>query len=181
MAQSDVKPGDKAAQGQPVDAEAQKEAQKRLDEFAEAARVVSGPAGNAECVWLGRRVIRWLQGDDLDTAVRNLDLYDRFGCPGPHIQSAFRCLLRQTANLDTKDPKNTPALNARVNSCWLNPVTTNAAAPPSPAGSATMAAQPAVPAATQGGTPGGAASGGAASSPTNNQAPAAKPPGTPGR
>ena len=32
----------------------------------------------------------------MDTAFRHLDLYDRFGCPGPHIQSAFRCVLRQT-------------------------------------------------------------------------------------
>jgi hypothetical protein len=179
MAQSDVKPGDKPAQGQPVDAEAQKQAQKRMDDFAEAARVINGPAGNAECVWLGQRVIRWLHQDDLDTAVRNLDLYDRFGCPGPHIQSAFRCLLRQTANLDPKDPKNTSALNGRVNSCWLNPVTTNATAS-TPA--ATTAAQaPAAPATTQSGSSGSPAAAGATSPPTGNQPPAAKPPGTPSR
>jgi septal ring-binding cell division protein DamX len=163
------KPGDKPAQAQPADADAQR----RIDEFAEAARQVSGPAGNAECVWLGRRVIRWLYGDDLDTAVRHLDLYDRFGCPGPHIQSAFRCLLRQSANLDPKDPKTNPALNSRVHSCWLNPVAANAAAT-NPA--APVAAQPAAPNITQ-----GAASGSAASGSGSNQPGAPKPGGTPGR
>jgi hypothetical protein len=161
------KAGEKPAQGQSADADAQR----RADEFAEAARQVSGPAGNAECVWLGRRVIRWLYGDDLDTAVRNLDLYDRFGCPGPHIQSAFRCLVR--TNLDPKDPKNNPTLNSRVHSCWLNPVSTNAAASTPPA--ATAAAQPAAPTAQ------GGASGGAAAAPANSQPAAPKPAGTPNR
>lgn len=100
--------------------------QKRSDEFAEAARAVSGPAGNPECVWLGRRVVTLLWRDDLDTAFRHLDLYDRFGCPGPHIQQAFRCAVR----LGPIDPKTPDALPARVHSCWLNPST---AVPPAAA------------------------------------------------
>src|SRR5262249_17934843 len=68
--------------------------QKTIDEFDEASRVLGGPAANPECVWLGRRVIIRMWQDDLDTAFRHLDLYDRFGCPGGHIQAAFRCLLR---------------------------------------------------------------------------------------
>ena len=64
------------------------------DEFAEAAQAINGPAGNPECVWLGRRVVQLMWRDDLDTAFRHLDLYDRFGCPGGHIQAAFRCLTR---------------------------------------------------------------------------------------
>ena len=40
--------------------------------------------------------------DDLDTAFRHLDLYDRFGCPGEHIQISFRCVVRQ-GNIDQKD------------------------------------------------------------------------------
>ena len=159
------KPGDKPSPGQTTDADAQR----RVDEFAEAARQVSGPAGNAECVWLGRNVVGLLWRNDMDTAFRHLDLYDRFGCPGPHIQSAFRCLVRQSANID---PKNNQSLNSRVHSCWLNPVTTTAAAATPPA--AATPAQPAAPAATQGG-----ATGGAATAP--NQPPAAKPPGTPSR
>ena len=70
-------------------AESGKNTQK-TDELAEAAAALNGPAGNPECVWLGRRVVGLMWRDDMDTAFRHLDLYDRFGCPGPHIQSAFR-------------------------------------------------------------------------------------------
>src|SRR3984957_4058864 len=65
----------------------------KIDEFAEAQRVLNGPAGTPECVWLGRRVVSLLWRDDLDTAFRHLDPYDRFGCPSGHIQATFRCLL----------------------------------------------------------------------------------------
>src|SRR6476619_7950030 len=61
-------------------ADAVKESQKKIDEIAEATRLLTGPAGNPECVWLGRRVVSLLWRDDLDTAFRHLDLYDRFGC-----------------------------------------------------------------------------------------------------
>ena len=120
-------------------AEAAKESQKKIDEIAEAGRVVSGPAGNPECVWLGRRVVSLLWRDDLDTAFRHLDLYDRFGCPGGHVQQTFRCLVRQ-GNID---PKATGDLNSRVHACWLNP-----GLPPSPA-----AAQAAPPPPAEGTTP----------------------------
>jgi hypothetical protein len=70
--------------------------------------------------------------DDMDTAFRHLDLYDRFGCPGPHIQAAFRCVVRQGANIDPKIPQ---SLNARVHSCWLSPTAAQATAA-APAGAA---------------------------------------------
>jgi hypothetical protein len=114
-------------------ADAAKEAQRRIDEFAEASRLVNGPAGNPECVWLGRRVVGLLWRDDMDTAFRHLDLYDRFGCPGPHIQAAFRCVVRQ----GSIDPKSPQSLNARVHDCWLNPGT-----PPAAAAAATPPAAP---------------------------------------
>ena len=98
-------------------ADAAKETQKKIDEIAEATRVLTGPAGNPECVWLGRRVVSLLWRDDLDTAFRHLDLYDRFGCPSAHIQATFRCLVRQ-GNID---PKAQETLNGRVHACWLNP------------------------------------------------------------
>jgi hypothetical protein len=98
-------------------AENGKEGQKKIDEIAEAARVITGPAGNPECVWLGRRVVSLLWRDDLDTALRHLDLYDRFGCPSGHIQATFRCLVRQ-GNID---PKAQETLNGRVHACWLDP------------------------------------------------------------
>ncbi len=109
-----TKPADQApANGQ----EPAKEPQK-VDEFAEAQKALGGPAGNPECVWLGRRVVSLLWRDDLDTAFRHLDLYDRFGCPSGHIQATFRCLLLHSNNID---PKAADSLNGRVNSCWINP------------------------------------------------------------
>jgi len=115
-----------------------REGQKSIDEIAEAARLLTGPAGNPECVWLGRRVVSLLWRDDLDTAFRHLDLYDRFGCPSSHIQATFRCLVRQ----GHIDPKAQDSLNGRVHTCWLDP-----ALSPTPAAAA---AQP--PVATSGGT-----------------------------
>ena len=100
-----------------------KEPQK-IDEFAEAQRILNGPAGNPECVWLGRRVVSLLWRDDLDTAFRHLDLYDRFGCPSGHIQVTFRCLV---LHANTIDPKAADSLNGRVHACWINP-----ALPPAP-------------------------------------------------
>jgi hypothetical protein len=92
----------------------------RIDEIAEAGRVMTGPAARAECVWLGERAVRLMWRDDLDTAFRHLDLYDRFGCPGEHVQISFRCVVRQ-GSIEQKDQKSTELFNARVHSCWLNP------------------------------------------------------------
>src|SRR6476620_5628821 len=94
-----------------------KEAQKKIDEFAEAERLLGGPAANPECLWLGRRVVSLLWRDDLDTAFRHLDLYDRFGCPAGHIQTTFRCVVRQ----GEIDSKATDTLHTRVHACWINP------------------------------------------------------------
>ncbi len=127
----------------PAAADVLKEGQKKIDEIAEATRVLTGPPGNPECVWLGRRVVSLLWRDDLDTAFRHLDLYDRFACPGPHIQATFRCLVRQ-GNID---PKAQETLNGRVHACWLNP----GLAPTAPVEASVPAAAPA--AATEGTTP----------------------------
>jgi hypothetical protein len=96
---------------------AARDTQKKINEIAEARRLVSGAAGNPECVWLGRRVVNLLWRDDLDTAFRHLDLYDRFTCPSGHIQATFRCLVRQ-GNID---PKAADSLNARIHACWIDP------------------------------------------------------------
>ena len=74
------------------------------------ARTLTGPAANPECVWLGERAVNLLSRDDLDTAFRHLELYDRFGCPGAHMQASFRCLVR----LGIPDPK---AARAHVETC----------------------------------------------------------------
>jgi len=107
--------------------EAAKDAAGRTDEITEAGRVMIGPAARGECVWLGERAVGLMWRDDLDTAFRHLELYDRFGCPGEHVQISFRCVVRQ-GNIDQKDQKATDAFNARVHSCWINP-----ALPPVPA------------------------------------------------
>jgi hypothetical protein len=112
-----------------------KESQKSVAEFAEAERVLGGPAAQPECVWLGRRVVGRLWDDDLDTAFRHLDLYDRFGCPGGHIQAAFRCVVRQ----GLPDRKANEMPQARVHACWINPALqpTAAAAPAASTGTTT--------------------------------------------
>jgi hypothetical protein len=115
----DPKAGDKPAGQEPA-----KDTQK-VDEYAEAQHEIAGPAGNPECVWLGRRVVGLLWRDDLDTAFRHLDLYDRFGCPGAHIQASFRCIILHGNNID---PKVADSLNGRVQACWINPA--NPAPPP---------------------------------------------------
>jgi hypothetical protein len=121
-------------------ADAGKDSQRKTDEFVEAAQAINGPAGNPECVWLGRRVVSLMWRDDLDTAFRHLDLYDRFGCPGGHVQAAFRCLTRFGAQIDDKVPR---SLGDRIHACWINPAAqpqTAAAAPPASAAATAGAA-----------------------------------------
>jgi hypothetical protein len=134
---------DPKAGEQPKGAEGNKEGAKKAekpDEFAELERVLGGPAGSPECAWLGWRVLNRLRGDDLDTAFRYLDLYDRFGCPAGHIQVAFRCLVRQD-DIDSKiDPKQRPPIDQRVHACWKNPNTDPVISPPA-AASATAPSQ----------------------------------------
>jgi hypothetical protein len=110
-----------------------KENQRKTDEFVEAAQAINGPGGNPECVWLGRRVVRLMWRADLDTAFRHLDLSDRFGCPGGHVQATFRCLTRFGGQIDDKVPR---SLDDKVHACWINP-----AAQPQ----AAVAANPATP------------------------------------
>jgi hypothetical protein len=118
-------------------ADVTKDNQRKTDEFVEAQQAINGPAGNPECVWLGRRVVSLMWRDDLDTAFRHLDLYDRFGCPGGHVQATFRCLTRFGGQIDDKVPR---SLSDRIQACWINPGAqpqTAAATPPAPAASAT--------------------------------------------
>src|SRR5882762_199708 len=129
-------PADKAA-------EANKDNQRKTDEFVEATQAINGPAGNPECVWLGRRVVRLMWLDDLDTAFRHLDLYDRFGCPGGHVQATFRCLTRFGGQID---PKVAETLSSRIHACWINPGAQPQAAvaanPPAPATAGNAPAAP---------------------------------------
>src|ERR1700737_1446855 len=119
-------------------ADAAKDSQRKSDEFVEAAQAIDGPAGNPECVWLGRRVVVLMWRDDRDTAFRHLDLYDRFGCPGGHVQATFRCLVRFGAI----DPKAPDSLSGRVHACWINPNAQPQASAAQPAGAAAAAPSP---------------------------------------
>ena len=129
----------------PNSADASKDSQRKTDEFVEAAQAINGPAGNPECVWLGRRVVSLMWRDDLDTAFRHLDLYDRFGCPGGHVQATFRCLTRFGSQIDDKVPR---SLGDRIHACWINPAAqpqAAVAANPAPATAGTAATPAAAP------------------------------------
>jgi pyruvate/2-oxoglutarate dehydrogenase complex dihydrolipoamide acyltransferase (E2) component len=124
--------------------EGTKDNKRKTDEFVEASQAINGPAGNPECVWLGRRVVSLMWRDDLDTAFRHLDLYDRFGCPGGHVQATFRCLTRFGDQIDDKVPR---SLSDRIQACWINPgaqpqaaAAAASAPPPATAGNAAPAA-----------------------------------------
>src|SRR3954471_6019991 len=149
---SQDQPGKPPATNPATPADAAKDSQRKSDEFVEASQAINGPAGNPECVWLGRRVVVLMWRDDLDTAFRHLDLYGRFGCPGGHVQATFRCLVRFGAI----DPKVPETLNGRVHACWINP-----GAQPQTA----AAAQPAAPSAAGAASPAGAAAPAAAPPP----------------
>ena len=145
VAPSFAQSGDNHAQdqGKPAAAgaaQAAKDAnQPKIDQFVEAAQAINGPAGNPECVWLGRRVVQLIWVDDLDTAFRHLDLYDRFGCPGGHIQAAFRCLTRFANQIDDKVPN---SLRDHVHACWINPNAQPQAAATPPAAQPTAGSSP---------------------------------------
>jgi len=119
--------GETAKPAEPGKTEPAKDAAGRPDESPEPARVLMGAAGRGECVWLGTRAVGLMAKDDLDTAFRHLELYDRFGCPGEHVQLSFRCVVRQAppaSNTDSKDQKEKEFYNRandRAQSCWMNP------------------------------------------------------------
>jgi|SRR5690348_13811029 len=123
-----AQPAEQKADQQKAGETKKTESARQADAIAEAARTLTGPAANPECTWLGERVVNLLSRDDLDTAFRHLDLYDRFGCPGAHVQSSFRCLIRG----GIPDPKAADTLDARVHTCWINPNSGPAAAAATP-------------------------------------------------
>jgi hypothetical protein len=104
--------------------------------LADVARTVQGPAGLPECAHLGERAMMLMAKDDLDTAFRHMDLYDRFGCPGRHIQESFRCLLLAGIP-NSKD--STASLETLVRNCWAPKATTAPATASAPATAGTGA------------------------------------------
>jgi hypothetical protein len=120
QAQGEQKPPEQPqAEAKAVDqATAERQAQeKALAEYKEAAVKLSSSAGAPECVWTGRRIESLLWRDDIDTARRYLELYDRFGCSSEHLKLAFRCIIEQ----GPLDPKAADRLASRVHGCWIAP------------------------------------------------------------
>lgn len=126
---------DKPAAEQPPPSAASRDAAK-VEEYVDAQRELTGPAGNPECVRLGRQVVALLWNNDIDTAFRHLDLYDRFGCPAAHIQAAFRCILLHPPASDPK-PADPNLLEGRAHACWINPSLPQTPAPAAAVPSAT--------------------------------------------
>lgn len=130
--------GEKKADEPTAEQQAAARALEEIEQYKQAAKELSITAGSAECVWTGRRIESLLWRDDVDTAKRYIDLYDRFGCSAEHLKLAFRCLIRQ----GPLDPKATDRLAARVHACWIDPD-----------GATTAASQTTPPSTTPTGTP----------------------------
>jgi hypothetical protein len=119
-------------------AEAKAAGQRKIDEIAQATHAMTGPAANPECYWHGTRIVGLLWNDDIDTALRQLQIYDRFNCPSAHVQAAYRCFLRQ----GPPDPKAPNPIMKLAEECWINP----GSPPVAPATAATIPPTPARPA-----------------------------------
>ena len=96
----DNKEAEKPAEGDAEKAKAQAKAEqeataKAMEEYRAAATTLPSAAGAAECVWTGRRIASLLWRDDIDTARRYIDLYDRFSCSPEHLKLVFRCVIQQ--------------------------------------------------------------------------------------
>ena len=120
QSQGEQKPEEKTEGDQKADEQAKAEQQaaaKAIEEYKEAAAKLSSSAGSAECVWTGRRIASLLWRDDIDTARRYIDLYDRFGCSSEHLKLVFRCVIQQ----GPIDPKAADRLASRVHTCWIAP------------------------------------------------------------
>lgn len=95
----------------------EQEAAKAIAEYKEAEAKLSSSAGAPECVWTGRRIASLLWRDDIETAHRYIDLYDRFGCSSEHLKLVFRCVIEQ----GPIDAKAADKLASRVHDCWMAP------------------------------------------------------------
>ncbi len=71
----------------------------------------------ADCSWVGKRTIRVLVRDDLIAAEGFMRFYTAFGCPMPHLSSAFACTfggLKEMMEFGFEE---------RVEACWTDPRT----------------------------------------------------------
>jgi len=87
--------------------------------IAEVGRTLAGAAGLPECIHLGELAVTLMAKNDLDTAQRHINLYDRFGCPGQHLRLSFRCIL--SIGMPGKEAKDGVTVETLVRGCWANP------------------------------------------------------------
>ena len=123
QAQGEQKPEQKDGDQKAAEQAAREAAEKAMQEYREAAAKLSRSAGAAECVWTGRRIASLLWRDDIDTARRYMELYDRFNCSSEHLKLVFRCVIQQ----GPIDPKAADHLASRVHECWMSPDAATAA------------------------------------------------------
>jgi hypothetical protein len=123
QAKGEQNPEQKDGDQKAAEQAAREAAEKAMKEYREAAEKLSRSAGSAECVWTGRRIASLLWRDDIDTARRYIDLYDRFNCSSEHLKLVFRCVIQQ----GPIDPKAADHLASRVHECWIAPDATTAA------------------------------------------------------
>lgn len=76
----------------------------------------SEAAQNAQCRWLGTRIVSLLSRDDAMTAKDFNPFYQRFGCPQEHLSEAFGCVVGGAERNQGEE------LASRVDRCWADPV-----------------------------------------------------------
>ena len=135
QALGEQKPEQKDERQKAAEEAEQQAAEKAMQEYREAAIKLPRSAGAAECVWTGRRIASLLWRDDIDTARRYIDLYDRFNCSAEHLKLVFRCVIQQ----GPIDPKAADRLASRVHDCWISPDAPTTAASQATIGTETKA------------------------------------------
>lgn len=67
----------------------------------------------AECVWIGKRIVSLLKREDVDTAHIFDRFYTAFGCPMIHLGKAFGCVVTSESERE--------AIDERIDRCWADP------------------------------------------------------------
>src|SRR5258708_8613632 len=83
----------KATEQRPANGDS-KDGQKKIDEYAEAEKLLGDPAANPECMWLGRRLVSLPGRDDLHTAFPHPHLSHPLGRPPRPTHTPFPSPLR---------------------------------------------------------------------------------------
>lgn len=69
----------------------------------------------AECMWIGKRIVNLLRREDVDTAHTFDRFYAAFGCPIVHLGKAFGCVVASESERE--------AIDERIDRCWADPYT----------------------------------------------------------